>query len=245
MCQVFVTSCDEDCRLLGIHCILSPCWRKKALKTSPYLKEAPVHPTRLWMKSLSCKLLDKGHLALRNPMRPEAGMNTPWRVQTVPSSGLSSNITGVYWSWSEWKRPVTQAGEPGLERTSITVTNSCRIVTGTGKGCWWLLMGSLPLRYVLLLFSAFSRWGHASFLQAAGLRSCGGSIKMGRHDFSGCLALEAHGDLASPLPPWNPRTNSTQHKWLIVLLPQTIAGVLRIQSTFDERKQPPEATATH
>jgi hypothetical protein len=47
MCQVFVTNCDGDLRLLGIHCILFLVRKRKLLKTNLYLKEALVNSTRL------------------------------------------------------------------------------------------------------------------------------------------------------------------------------------------------------
>lgn len=50
MHQVFVTSCDEDGRLLGIHCILFPCWKNKAVENRHLFKGSP---------SLSTKVLNE------------------------------------------------------------------------------------------------------------------------------------------------------------------------------------------
>ena len=41
MSQVFVTSCDEDCRLLAIHCVLFPVGKKKPSENKPLFKGSP------------------------------------------------------------------------------------------------------------------------------------------------------------------------------------------------------------
>lgn len=118
--------------------------KRKLLKTSPYVTEAPVNPTKLWMHSLWYKLLDKDHLAPRNPLRPEAGINTSQRAQTGSKLRTYLKHSRLSRPWSAWNLP--DKASRGLTRNTntpplpgITVTEHSQVLGTFSDAASWTL----------------------------------------------------------------------------------------------------------